>query len=68
MGASLRRLIRTIIRRYLAGAAIVGDDCLTLPRRGLTDVRAEDARALPGEEHRNRLAIAPARPHRAAAG
>ena len=39
--------------RNLAGAALAGDDCLSLPRRRLTDVHAEDARTLPGEEHRN---------------
>ena len=54
--------------RNLAGAALAGDDCLSFPCRRLIDVHAEDARALPGEEHRDRLAITPARTDRAAAG
>ena len=62
------RRIRNVTRRNLAGAALAGDDCLSLPRRRLTVVHAEDARALPGEEHRDLLAIAPARTRRAAAG
>ena len=36
------RRIRNITGRNLAGAALAGDDCLSLARRRLIDVHAKD--------------------------
>ena len=56
---------RDVSRDHLAGATLPLDDPLGLEGRIGVDVGCENLRTLAGEEHRCRLAVAPARATRA---
>ena len=59
---------RRVAARRHAGAALGLDQPPRFGGGGVIDVEAGDARALAGEQHGGRLAVAPAGPARAAAG